>query len=327
MRRSSGDRSPAITESDAMTVLPDWQMYSDGEQAHAAAGDRRPRGRQMAARPSAEGEPEAASQPADTDVSTRTAEPTDAASAVATGDAFNRAPTPAVGANRRIGVPPPAAGASKPPPADHELGAGQAPPPPPRYWRPRILSAAAAAAFIALVGIIVSIPGGPGIAPDGTTGTSTPWSASFSMIATGWWTPDPPAPPPTATQPAAPPPAEAPAAASPRAASTAAPPPVAAPPPPPPPELTLRYGEGRPDGIPAFVSITNNANKPAVGCSYRAVAVAGEATLVNYVDTVNFTVAGSAETRLDRPGPATGSSWHVTVTCDNGLSTSQDVVY
>jgi hypothetical protein len=60
---------------------------------------------------------------------------------------------------------------------------------------------------------------------------------------------------------------------------------------------------------------------------YRTDAVAGTAAAVNYTDTLNFTVNGSAETRLDRPGPQTGSTWHVTVTCDNGLSTSQDQVY
>lgn len=87
------------------------------------------------------------------------------------------------------------------------------------------------------------------------------------------------------------------------------------------------YGDPSPRGIPAFVSITNNADKPAVGCVYRAVAVAGPAAMVNYNDTVNFTVTGSAETRIDRRGPATGTTWHVTVTCDNGLSISRDHIY
>jgi hypothetical protein len=76
-----------------------------------------------------------------------------------------------------------------------------------------------------------------------------------------------------------------------------------------------------------FVSITNNADKPAVGCVYRSVAVAGTATMINYDHSDNFTVAGSAETRIDYDGPATGSTFHTSVTCDNGLSTSQDVVY
>ena len=59
-----------------------------------------------------------------------------------------------------------------------------------------------------------------------------------------------------------------------------APPP---PPPPPPPQLVLRYDDPM---TAAFVSITNNANKPAVGCVYRSVAVAGTAAGVNYTRTI-----------------------------------------
>jgi hypothetical protein len=56
--------------------------------------------------------------------------------------------------------------------------------------------------------------------------------------------------------------------------------------------------------------------------------VAGEATTIRYDHSVNFTVAGSSEARVHvGDGPATGSTFHVTVTCDNGLSTSQDVRY
>ena len=80
------------------------------------------------------------------------------------------------------------------------------------------------------------------------------------------------------------------------------------------------------DPLTVFVSITNNANKPAVGCLYRTAPVAGPATLVNLPD-INFTVTGSEETRIHRDGPATGSTFHNTVTCDNGLSTSNDVIY
>jgi hypothetical protein len=187
----------------------------------------------------------------------------------------------------------------------------------PWYRRPGIVTAAALAALVAEVGIVVSGPSEKGMVLGGTTGTSAPSSASFSLIATDEWTPDPAAPPAPEPPPAAPQPAAPPAAA----------PPPAAPPPPPPSELRLWYGDGRPSGIPAFVSITNNAGKPPVGCTYRAVAVAGTAAAVNYTDTANFTVTGSAETRLDRPGPQTGTTWHVTVTCDNGLSTSLDQVY
>jgi hypothetical protein len=187
----------------------------------------------------------------------------------------------------------------------------------PWYRRPGILAAAAIAALVAQVGIFVSGPGERGMVLGGTTATSAPSSASFSLIATDEWTPDPNAPPAPEPPPAAPP----------QAAPAPAAPAPAAPPPPPPSELRLWYGDGQPSGIPAFVSITNNAGKPPVGCTYRAVAVAGTAAAVNYTDTFNFTVTGSAETRLDRPGPQTGSTWHITVTCDNGLSTSQDHVY
>ena len=200
----------------------------------------------------------------------------------------------------------------QPSPADHEPGRGQVPPPPPWYRRRGILIATAVAALIAEIGITVSGPGDPGTAPGGITGTSTPWSASFSLIATGWSTPDPTAPPAAEHQ-------TEPPAATPRAA----PPPAAAPPPPPPSELVLRH-----EPLTAIVSITHNANKPAVGCVYRSVAVAGEATMIHYDHSVNFTVTGSAETRVHvGNGPATGSTFHVSVTCDNGLSTSQDVQY
>jgi hypothetical protein len=204
---------------------------------------------------------------------------------------------------KRIGVPPPAEAA---------LDAGHALPAPPRYRRPGIVIAAAA--LIAEVGVTLSGPAEPGTAPGGTTRMSTSRSASFSLIATGFWTPDPTAPPVAAP----------PVAAPPAAAPPAAPPPVALPPPPPRPELVLRQDI---PSMAAVVSITNNANKPAVNCAYRAVAVAGPAAAVNYDHTDNFTVTGSAETRIGYHGPATGSTFHNTVTCDNGLSTSQDAVY
>ncbi|MBV9320776.1 MAG: hypothetical protein JO106_12860 [Mycobacterium sp.] len=172
---------------------------------------------------------------------------------------------------------------------------------------------------IAVVGIIVSGLGEPGTAPGG-----------ISLVGTGWWTPDP-TPPPAAAPPAAEPPAAAAPVAAPRAAAPpaapppAAEPPVAVPPPPPPPELVLRFDDPL---TAAFVSITNNAGNAAVGCVYRSVAEAGQATMINYDRSDNFTVTGSAETRVDVVhGPATGSTFHVTVTCDNGLSTSQDRIY
>ena len=188
---------------------------------------------------------------------------------------------------------------------------GQALSPPPWYRRSGTRIVAAFAALTAGVGIVVSGQGEPGTAPGGTTGTSTRWSASFSLIATDIWEPSP-APPPAAA-----PPEEPPAPAPRRAA-----PPEAAPPPPPPSELVFRLA----DPQTAFVSITNNANKPAVNCVFNTVAVAGPATLVNLPD-INFTITGSQETRIHRDGPATGSTFHDTVTCDNGLSTSHDNTY
>ena len=193
----------------------------------------------------------------------------------------------------------------------------------PWYRRPGILIAAAA--LIAGVGIVVSGSREPGIAPGGTTGTSTPWSVSFSLVSTDIWEPPPapPAPAPPAPEPPAPEPppwhtsrrqpAECGTAASSAAASSSA---------------SAAGVKVRRPVEAAFVSITNN-DKPAVGCVYRSVAVAGLAASVNFhVPVVNFTVTGSAETRIRTgEGPATGSTLHVTVTCDNGLSTSRDVMY
>jgi hypothetical protein len=196
--------------------------------------------------------------------------------------------------------------------------------PPPWYRRPGILIAAAA--LITELGIVGSGLGEPGTAPGGTTGTSTPWSVSFSLVTTGWW--DPPPEPPLAAPPPPPPPPEAPKrVAPPPPAPVWKPPPVIVPPPappPPPPELVLRYEPP----TAAFVSITNNANKPAVGCVLRTVPTAGSAAMARFnVPDRNFTVTGSEETRIPAfgsIGPATGSTFHDTVTCDNGLSTNMD---
>lgn len=189
--------------------------------------------------------------------------------------------------------------------------------PPPRYRRPGALIAAAA--LITAAGITSSGPGEPDNVPGGMTGTNTRWSTRFSLIATGWWTPDPTAPPAAASQLAVPP------AAAPRpAAPPVAGPPVAVPAPPPPSQVQLRQDHSL---AAAFVSITNNADKPAVGCVYRSVAVAGTAAAIKWNDSVNFTVTGSQETKIKYRGPATGSTFHDTVTCDNGLSASMDNVW
>jgi hypothetical protein len=173
----------------------------------------------------------------------------------------------------------------------------------PWYRRPGLLIAAAA--LTADVGIVVSGPGEPGTAPGDTTGTGSPRSVGVSLLGTGWWTPDPTAP--TAT-----------------AHATEAAPAVVVPPPPPPSELAVRYDNS---AMALFVSITNNANKPAVGCVLRSIAVAGPAATVNFDRSEDFTVTGSAETRVEYNGPSTGSTFHKTVTCDNGLSNSQDIIY
>ena len=60
---------------------------------------------------------------------------------------------------------------------------------------------------------------------------------------------------------------------------------------------------------------------------YRSVAVAGTATMINYRREVPLTLTGSEETRIDPNGPATGSTFHLTVECDNGLFTSADRIY
>ena len=152
------------------------------------------------------------------------------------------------------------------------------------YRRPGILIAAAA--LVAGAGIVVSGPSEPGTAPGGATGTSTLWSASYSLIATDIWEPPPapPAPPPPAAAPPPPEPAAAEPAPAPRRAATPTwdPPEVVVPPPPPPPPPPRAGVEVRRPVDAAFVSIANNANQPAVGCVLRSVAVAGVAAGINY---------------------------------------------
>lgn len=191
--------------------------------------------------------------------------------------------------------------------------------PPPRYRSLGILISAAGL----IAAIEISVAGETRTAPLGTTGTDAAGSARFSLIATGWWTPEPTAPP--VAEPSAAPLAPAPPAAAPQVVTphrTA--PPAAVPPPPPPQELKLRQDHS---SAAAYVSITNNSDERAVGCVYRSVAVAGTARAIHWNDSVNFTVAGSQEAKIKYRGPATGSTFHDTVTCDNGLSTSMDNVW
>jgi hypothetical protein len=70
-----------------------------------------------------------------------------------------------------------------------------------------------------------------------------------------------------------------------------------------------------------------NSDKPSVGCTFTSVAVAGTASAIGYRRDYPFTVTGSAETTIEPDGPATGSTFRVTVTCDNGLSSTLDAVY
>jgi hypothetical protein len=83
-------------------------------------------------------------------------------------------------------------------------------------------------------------------------------------------------------------------------------------------ELQLNYGEPSvlPPFIPAFIAITNNANKPPVNCLYR-----------DGINSIDVVVNGDAATEVRIPGIATGTTYHVTVTCDNGLSLQRDVVF
>lgn len=75
------------------------------------------------------------------------------------------------------------------------------------------------------------------------------------------------------------------------------------------------------------MSITHNENKPVVNCVFTTVAVAGPANAIGYSQVNNFTVTGSEATPIPAQGPTTGSTFHDTVTCDNGLSASHDGIY
>jgi hypothetical protein len=195
-----------------------------------------------------------------------------------------------------------------------------------------------AAALVAGVGIVVS---GPGAEPGGASAMNTPRSVSFSLVATDILEPQPAPPKPEPPKPAPPPPEPPKPAPEPAAPEPEAPDPPAVvyrpaptqewvpppPPPPPPPELVLRWDSPL---TATIVLITNNANKPAVNCVRKVVPVAGIAATVNFqVPDEHFTVTGSEEARVPegRAGPATGSTFHITVTCDNGLSASMDGIY
>jgi hypothetical protein len=77
--------------------------------------------------------------------------------------------------------------------------------------------------------------------------------------------------------------------------------------------ITLRYDPPTLVGITAWVGITNNAGKPPVGCEYKD----------GVTPPQSFSVNGSAEARIDIAGIPTGTTYTITVTCDNGLTHSQ----
>jgi hypothetical protein len=71
--------------------------------------------------------------------------------------------------------------------------------------------------------------------------------------------------------------------------------------------VTLRYDPPTLIGITAYVGITNNANNPAVACSYSD----------GFNPPRPFTVTGSGESRIGIVGIPTGTVDDVTVNCDN----------
>jgi hypothetical protein len=145
------------------------------------------------------------------------------------------------------------------------------------------------------------------------------WSLGYILVTADPWAPDPqtavPPPPAPAAAPAYEPPA------------TREYVPEYVPPPPPPPELTLRLDNPI---TSAFVSMKNVPSGSTVGCHMTTVATSGLAASIGARVENDFTLVGTQDTRLpagSSNGPATGSSFNLTVTCDNGVSTSLDAVY
>lgn len=146
------------------------------------------------------------------------------------------------------------------------------------------------------------------------------WSMGYILLTDDPWAPDPPPPPPPAppAEPAYDPPATR------EYVPAYVPPP---PPPPPPPQVNLRLDN------PITAAIVSMANVPSgstVGCHMNTVATSGTAAAVGWLADNDFTLVGTQETRVpagSANGPATGSNFHLTVTCDNGTSTSLDAVY
>jgi hypothetical protein len=197
------------------------------------------------------------------------------------------------------------------------------------YRRPGVFVASAAIA----TGVSIAVLG-PSDRDPAKIDAATPhptFSMRYILVTADPWAPDP-APPPAAAPPApvAPPVYDPPAtreyvpAYDPPATREYVPPP----PPPPPPQVTLRFDDPI---TSAFVSMANVPDGSPVGCRLTMIPLAGIAASVAYrVPDNEFTLVGSQEARLPAGrslGPATGSTWRNTVTCDNGTSTSLDVVY
>ncbi len=83
------------------------------------------------------------------------------------------------------------------------------------------------------------------------------------------------------------------------------------------PEITLSYVRNPGFiGMRAVVGITNNENNPPVGCTYK-----------DQINTRPFTVTGSAPTNIDFFGLPTGTTYLITITCDNNLKKEHQEIY
>jgi hypothetical protein len=194
------------------------------------------------------------------------------------------------------------------------------------YRRPGVFVATAAIA----AGVSIAVLGPSDQDPakiDAATPRAT-WSMGYILVTADPWAPDPEPPPPPPAPPAYDPPAYDPPAYDPPATREYVPeyvPPP--PPPPPPPQLTLRFDDPI---TAASVAMQNVPDGSTVGCRMTSVPIAGIAASVHYqVADQDFTLIGTQEVRLPAGrslGPSTGSTFRKTVTCDNGTSTSLDMV-
>jgi hypothetical protein len=191
------------------------------------------------------------------------------------------------------------------------------------YRRPGVLFATAAIAAGVTITVLEPSDRDP-LKFDAATPRPT-WSMKYILVTADPWDPGP--------ETAAPPPA-APAAAV--AAPAYNPPPTREyvpayvpppPPPPPPPQVTLRFDN---PVTAAIVSMANTPSGSSVNCRMTMAALSGPAASIGWHKDNDFALVGTQETRVpagSANGPATGSSFRTTVTCDNGTSTSLDGVY